>query len=123
MRANNRLDVIHTNLCGPMKNMTHFGNCFFITFIDDYSWKAHVYFLKHKNEAFNKFLEFKVYAEKQLDYTSKQYNLTEEGNMLTITFKIFSSSKEYDIKPLLHICLSKMALLNALTEPLWKWQE
>ena len=36
-RASYPLELIHTNLCGPMQNKSVGGNKYFITFIDDYS--------------------------------------------------------------------------------------
>jgi hypothetical protein len=63
--SNGKLNLIHTDLCGPMKNPTNQGNLYFITFIDDYSRKAYVYFLRYKNEAFEKFQEFRNYVENQ----------------------------------------------------------
>ncbi|KAI5336317.1 hypothetical protein L3X38_015584 [Prunus dulcis] len=41
-RAKNPLELIHTDVCGPMQNESIGGNKYFITFIDDYSrmcWK------------------------------------------------------------------------------------
>jgi len=62
-RASGALDLIHSDICGPMRTRTSGGRRFFITFIDDYSRKAFVYFLSAKNEALAKFKEFKAYAE------------------------------------------------------------
>ena len=72
-----------------MKKATHFGNRFFITFIDDYSQKAHVYFLKHKNEAFDKFLEFKVYAEKATGLHIKTIRSDRGGEYVNHHFQNF----------------------------------
>jgi hypothetical protein len=41
------------------------GSIYFLTFIDDYSTKTWVYFLKHKSETCDKFKEFKALVEKQ----------------------------------------------------------
>jgi hypothetical protein len=41
------------------------GSIYFLTFIDDYSRKTWVYFIKHKSETFDKFKEFKALVEKQ----------------------------------------------------------
>jgi transposase InsO family protein len=40
------------------------GSIYFLTFIDDYSRKTWVYFLKHESEKFDKFKEFKALVEK-----------------------------------------------------------
>jgi hypothetical protein len=41
------------------------GSFYFLTFIDDFSRKIWIYFLRHKSETFEKFKEFKAEAEKQ----------------------------------------------------------
>jgi len=48
-----------------MESESHGGNRYFLTFIDDYSRRTWVYFLKHKFEVFEVFKSFKAYVEKQ----------------------------------------------------------
>ena len=38
---------------------------YYVTFIDDYSRKTWIYFLKAKSEVFERFLEFKTLVENQ----------------------------------------------------------
>jgi hypothetical protein len=64
-REKEHLELVHTDLCGPMKTQSIGGSFYFLTFIDDFSRKAWVYFLKHKSETFEKFREFKSLTEKQ----------------------------------------------------------
>ncbi len=64
-----------------------YGYWYYVIFIDDYSRKTWIYFLKHKDEVFEKFEKFKALVEnisgkkiKKLssenggDYTSKVFN-------------------------------------------------
>lgn len=64
-RATNLLELVHSDICGPMETVSNGGNRYFITFIDDYSRKIWVFFLKHKSEAFDVFKEFKTFVENQ----------------------------------------------------------
>lgn len=64
-RAWEILEIIHSDLCGLMKTPSLWGNIYFLTFIDDFSRKTWVYFLKYKSKAFGKFNEFKTWVEKQ----------------------------------------------------------
>ena len=48
-----------------MQNQSIGGSFYFLTFIDDFSRKVWVYFLKHKSDTFTYFKEFKAEAEKQ----------------------------------------------------------
>jgi hypothetical protein len=52
-------ELIHSNLCGPLPHASLFGSRYSLTFIDDFSQKIWTYFLKVKNEAFEKFKAFK----------------------------------------------------------------
>lgn len=59
------LEIIHSDLCGPMQTTSISGNNYMLTFIDDFTRKVWVYFLKHKSEVFQKFRHFKAFVEKQ----------------------------------------------------------
>lgn len=63
-RTTDHLALIHTDICGPITPESFSGKKYFITFIDDYSRKTWVYFLKEKSEAFEVFKKFKVMVEK-----------------------------------------------------------
>src|SRR5690349_11925878 len=56
IRSSGLLDIINSDICGPMENATVSGNRYFITFIDDHSRKAYVYFIKRKAEAYENLL-------------------------------------------------------------------
>ena len=64
-RAKECLELVHTDLCGPMQNQSIGGSFYFLTFIDDCNRKIWVYFLKQKSETFTRFKEFKAKAEKE----------------------------------------------------------
>jgi len=57
------LEIVHTDLCGPMRKESHGGASYFLTFTDDYSRWTEVYFIKNKSEVTSRFLEYKNYAE------------------------------------------------------------
>lgn len=59
------LQLIHSDLMGPQNTRSLGHALYLLTFIDDYSRKVFVYFLKKKSETFGKFVEFKKYIEKQ----------------------------------------------------------
>ena len=51
------LDLVHSDLCGPMTVASLGGYHYYVAFIDDYSRKTWIYFLKTKEseEVLNKF--------------------------------------------------------------------
>ena len=61
------LELIHSDVCGPMKPSARDGFRYFITFIDDYSRYGYVYLMRNKSESFDKFKEFKNEVENQLN--------------------------------------------------------
>ena len=69
-RAEKPLELVHSDLCGPMQVESTGGSRYMLTFIDDYSRYTEVYFLKNKSDVFLKFKE----------YTSLMENAT--GNQL-----------------------------------------
>ena len=64
-RAKEQLELVHTDLCGPMQTQSIGGIFYFLTFIDDFSKKTWIYFIGYKSETFSKFKEFKALTEKQ----------------------------------------------------------
>lgn len=59
------LEVVHTDLCGPMEKKSLGLARYYLLFVDDYSRMCFVYFLKEKNEVFKYFREFKTQVENQ----------------------------------------------------------
>uniref|UniRef100_A0A2N9EML6 CCHC-type domain-containing protein n=1 Tax=Fagus sylvatica TaxID=28930 RepID=A0A2N9EML6_FAGSY len=59
------LDYVHSDIWGPVRTPSKGGAQYFMSFIDDYSRKAWVYFLKNKSEAFAKFKIWKAEVENQ----------------------------------------------------------
>ena len=63
--SKNLLDLVHTDVWGPTKNVSIGGCRFFVTFIDDCSRKTRKYFMKQKSEVFDCFRKFNCMVEKQ----------------------------------------------------------
>jgi hypothetical protein len=57
-RATDLLEIIHTDVCGPMSILMRGGYHYFLTFTDDLSRYGYVYSMKHKFEMFEEFKEF-----------------------------------------------------------------
>ncbi len=60
IRASKLLELVHSDVCGPMKTPSHGGARYFVTFIDDFSKNNYVYFLKTKGKVFDKFKAYKA---------------------------------------------------------------
>ena len=57
------LDLVHSDVCGPIQITSDGGANYVLTFIDDKSRMTIVYFLKHKSEVLSKFKECIQLAE------------------------------------------------------------
>lgn len=65
-RASKPLQLIHSDICGPITPASHSDKRYILSFIDDFSRKTWIYFLLEKSEAFTVFKSFKVVVEKEI---------------------------------------------------------
>ena len=54
-RATDLLEMIHTDVCGPMSVEARGGHHYFPTFTDDLSRYGYIYLMKHKSKTLEKF--------------------------------------------------------------------
>lgn len=64
-KAGRVLELVHTDICGPITRISESGKRYIINFIDDYSRKCWSYFLVEKSEAFITFRDFKAASERE----------------------------------------------------------
>ena len=62
-RSTRLLELIHSDVCGPLEVPSLSGSRYFITFIDDFSRWTVMYTMKQKSEAFDCFVKFHKLAE------------------------------------------------------------
>lgn len=56
-RSSGALDLMHTDICGPMRTESQGDARYFVTFIDDYTRWCEVYFMRNKSDVTGKFKE------------------------------------------------------------------
>ena len=86
-RAQELLELVYTDVCGPMSILARGGYEYFITFTDDYSRYGYVYLMRRKYEAFEKFKEFRAEVENQLGKHIKAIRSDRGGEYLLGDFK------------------------------------
>lgn len=59
------LDLVHTDVCGPMKTRSLGGASYFVTFIDDHSRKLWVFLMRTKDQVLGYFKHFVALVERQ----------------------------------------------------------
>ena len=62
-KAKEILEIVHSDVCGLMSSNSLSKYAYYVSFIDDYYYKAWIYFLKTTDEVFSKFKEFKALVE------------------------------------------------------------
>jgi hypothetical protein len=93
-RAQDILVPVHSDVCGPMSSPSLSGCLYYVIFIDDYSRKCWIYFLKAKGDTFDKFKEYKAFIEKQ---TVKRIRTLIEQTMEILnlsSLRIYASQQE-----------------------------
>jgi transposase InsO family protein len=72
-----------------MRTTSHGGARYFLTFIDNFSRKTHVYFLKAKGEAFEKFKQYKALVENEIGHKIKVLRSDNGGEFVSQKFNAF----------------------------------
>src|SRR3954447_18732207 len=101
-RATELLEIIHTDVCGPMSVASHGGYRYVLTFTDDLSRYGYIYLMKHNSETFEKFKEFQSEVENQLNKKIKFLRSDHGGEYLSYEFGMH---------------LKKCGILSQLTPP------
>ena len=66
-RRQANLELVHSDICGPIEVESNGGNKYFVTFIDDATRRTWVYMLKTKNQVFETFQKFHALVERETD--------------------------------------------------------
>ena len=85
-RATDLLEIIHTDVCGPMNIEARGGYRYFLTFTDDLSRYGYIYLMKHKSETFEKFKEFQSEVENHRNKKIKFLRSDRGGEYLSYEF-------------------------------------
>jgi transposase InsO family protein len=95
-RANQKLELIHSDVCGPINPQSNGGNRYFITFTDDFSRKTWVYFLQDKSSVFEVFKRFKMLVENESGCLIQCLRTDRGGEFTSTIFNEFCS--EHGVK-------------------------
>jgi hypothetical protein len=76
-RAEGILQLVHSDVFGPVSVPSLGKSMYYVSFIDEFSRKTWIYFLRKKSEVFDRFKEFKALVENQ---TEKQIKVLRTDN-------------------------------------------
>lgn len=88
----NVLDIVHSDVCGPMEINSKGGARYFVTFIDRASRWTTVYPISSKDEAFPRFKQFLALAERQTGRKLKALHTDGGGEYISKEFSDFLAS-------------------------------
>jgi len=88
-RASKPLELIHSDVHGPVVVRTRSGFRYWVTFIDDYTRLWVVYLLKHKSDTFVAFKLFKAWAENHFNALIKALRDDKAGEYMSKEFNDF----------------------------------
>ena len=88
------LELVHSNLVGPMQTTSIGGSTYFMTFTNNFSHRTWVYFSKNKSKVFDKFVEFKALAEKECGHDVKVLRSDRGGEYTSNMFLNFCTKND-----------------------------
>ena len=88
-RAKGILELIHSDVFGPVPVPSLGKSVYYVSFIDDFSRNIWIYFLRKKSEVFAKFKEFKALVENQSEKKIKVLRTDNGGEFCGNEFEDF----------------------------------
>ena len=85
--ASEVMEIIHSDVCGPMNTDSLGKTRYFVTFIDDFSRYVSIYYIKHKDEVLERFKEF---VNVMSNLTGRRVKILRTDNGGEYCSKIFS---------------------------------
>ena len=92
IRSTEKLQLVHSDVCGPMSTDSIGGRKYFVTFTDNYS-RCSVYFIKHKYEVFEKFKEFETATTTSSGQRIRRLRTDNGGEYVSKEFESYLKSR------------------------------
>ena len=92
-QSKRKLELVHSDVCGPLQVESIGGSRYSVTFIDDYSRCVSVFFIKHKTEVFEKFKIFEAMVTKECGEPITKLRTDNGGEYMSKDFQAYLTSK------------------------------
>ncbi|MCO5568254.1 hypothetical protein L7F22_021951 [Adiantum nelumboides] len=93
VRATRKLQLVHSDICGPMRTPSVGNSLYFVTFIDDFSRFCWVYPLKAKSDVFAVFQHYVSMVENETCCKVQTLHTDRGGEYMSGAFKDFLGKK------------------------------
>lgn len=97
-RTSRPLELIHSDVCGPITPNSWNGKRYVVTFIDDYTHFAVIYVIKGKDEVFEAFKEYEAISTVHFGKNISRFRCDNGGEYLSNEFKNFCKAKGIQLK-------------------------
>lgn len=97
-KAKRVLEVVSTDVCGPITPPTHDGKRYYVSFIDHYSHFAICYLLSHKSEVLEKFKKYYSHVKTKFGTSIERLRCDNGGEYSSIEFKNFCNKNGIKIQ-------------------------
>ena len=87
------LELVHTDLCGPIEVQSYKGDKYIMLFVDDYSRMMTIMFLKQNFNAFQIFKWYLARVEKEIGKKLKYLRSNRGGEFTSREFEVFYNDK------------------------------
>ncbi|GAK66588.1 uncharacterized protein PAN0_013c4811 [Moesziomyces antarcticus] len=88
-RSQKPLELVYSDVVGPMPDTTSQGYRYAVTFIDDYSKYSTAYLMSHKSEVLDHLQDFKTTMEKQVGHQMKRLRSDNGGEYINRELEAF----------------------------------
>ncbi|MCO5570135.1 hypothetical protein L7F22_023852 [Adiantum nelumboides] len=94
VRGTRKLQLVHSDVCGPMRTPFVGNSLYFVTFIDDFSRFCWVYPLKAKSDVFAIFQHYVTMVENETGCKVQTLHIDRGGEYMSGAFKDFLGKKD-----------------------------
>ena len=137
-KAKEPLELIHSDVFGPVKQASIGGMRYMVTFIDDFSRYLWVFFMKEKSKTLSKFKEFKSTTEAEIgkrvrrlftnnggEYTSYKFSNFLRENRIRRQFTCSNTPQQNGVaeRKNMHLAEICRSMLHAKNVPRQFWAE
>ena len=87
------LELLHTDLCGPITPKSYYGAIYYILFVDDQPRMMVVMYLNEKSKAFKIFKWYLARVEKEIGNSLKCLRSNRSGGFISHEFELFYNDR------------------------------
>jgi hypothetical protein len=111
-RATKVGEEVHTDIWGPARVATRKGQCYYITFTDDYSRWIYVEFLSQKSDAFEAYKRYEAWTKTQFNARIKILHSDCGGEYTSEEFQTYLKSRGMEMKLTVHDMLQSATICS-----------